>query len=95
MKRDQWEHYRRAGELPLIHKRSMCRSVSAVAATALGAWLVIQPPAVNHERAESAVHVTLPPVVVVGKRVSSEPVVTAQSDAIQPVARIVAERLRP
>jgi hypothetical protein len=95
MEKDQWERFRRAGELPLIHRRSITASVSVVAAFALCAWIVIQPPGMNHVRAEATVHVTLPTVVVVGRRASPERFAVAKSGSDPAARAVVAEHSQP
>jgi hypothetical protein len=95
MERDQWEHFRRAGELPLIHKRSITSSVGVVAAFALCAWIVFQPPGIHRVGAEAPVHVTLPTVVIVGRRASIESFATAKNVSDPAAKAVVAEQSQP
>jgi hypothetical protein len=94
MKKDQWARYRRTGESPLIHKRSIISTFSAGAVLCLSAWIVLQPPGMNRADDSGPLHVTLPAVLIVGKRALPEPMVTAQSD-VAPAAHVVAEHTQP
>lgn len=95
MKKDQWARYRRTGESPLIHTRSIVSALGVGAVLCLSAWIVLQPPGMRRESNSGQLHVTLPKVVIVGKRLLPEPMLAEQSHVVHRVADVVAERAQP